>query len=122
MSSDNFRALNTEATQLAETGPTPPSGTREALIEQRRKAYEGSALKQSFEAAGHTICDRCYCCDVGAESAPCYQCGGLEDEDDEIGDICSACDGEGELYWTECIGRCDENGNHKAKTSPSQEP
>ena len=83
--------------------------------EERKKAYEGSALQALMDASGHEICKRCYCCDVESENETCWACGGFDDyEDDPWGnDPCSVCGGEGEIFWRECIGRCDEQGNHK---------
>ena len=88
-------------------------------IEENRNRYEGSTLQVLMEHAGHTICERCYCCDSASEEAPCWQCGGFEpDYDDEWDDgWCSVCNGEGRIYWNDCIGRCDENGHHKAKVN-----
>ena len=84
--------------------------------EERKKAYEGSALEQLMKASGHEICERCYCCDLVGESSTCWQCGGFdEDEDGWPGSPCSVCCGEGKIYYKECIGRCDENGNHLAE-------
>jgi hypothetical protein len=82
-------------------------------IAENKARYEESSLKGLFEASGHVICDRCYCCDSISESSPCYLCGGFEDEDDEWNDVCSACGGEGELYYMTCAGSCDQNGEHK---------
>lgn len=84
-------------------------------IEESKAEYDASSLKQLMEANGHTICTRCYCCDSSWESTPCYQCGGFEDEEDEIWSVCSACEGEGEMFWEECLGRCDDNGHHNVK-------
>lgn len=91
-----------------------------STVAERKARYEESALKQLFDKSGHTICVRCYCCDVVSESAPCWQCGGFADEDDDWDDVCSVCDGDGEIYWDVCIGNCDENGEHKAKSAPPE--
>jgi hypothetical protein len=84
-----------------------------STIAERKAKYEQSAMKQLMEATGHEICTRCYCCDVVHESSPCPCCGGFEDDDEEWPDICGECGGEGEVYWKGCIGRCDENGEHR---------
>ena len=82
--------------------------------EERKSAYANSALRVLMESSGHEICERCYCCDVVSESAPCWSCGGLADFEDGDGwpDVCQDCGGEGYQYWKECIGRCDELGIH----------
>lgn len=84
----------------------------EESIAANKARYEGSTLQALMEAADHTICDRCYCCDSTMESYQCWQCGGFEDEDDEWGDLCSVCHGEGEVFHRECLGRCDDAGVH----------
>lgn len=83
-------------------------------IEEKKAAYEKSAIRQLLEAPGHHVCERCYCCDAMSESTPCWQCGGFEPDwqDDDWDDICSVCLGEGELFYMVCCGNCDENGNH----------
>jgi hypothetical protein len=83
-------------------------------IEENRKRYEGSNIQALMESCGHTICDRCYCCDATAGSAPCWQCGGFEPNYDDEWDIevCSVCSGEGEIYFMHCLGNCDIEGNH----------
>ena len=82
-------------------------------IEESKALYEQSAVRQLMEKSGHEVCTRCYCCDVVPESAPCWSCGGFQDVDDEWDDgYCEVCGGEGEIYFKECIGRCDENGHH----------
>jgi len=83
--------------------------------EERKAAYENSALRVLMESTGHEICPRCYCCDLVSETETCWQCGGFEDEGDWDWppDVCSVCNGEGELSYKVCIGGCDENGNHK---------
>lgn len=91
-------------------------------IEENRARYEGTTLQALMDSAGHTICTRCYCCDSTTESTSCWQCSGFEDEDDEWGDVCSVCHGEGELFYIECLGRCDENGDHKPKTATQLSP
>ena len=83
--------------------------------EERKAAYEQSALKQLMELSGHEICTNCYCCDLISERVICWACGGLPDEEDEDGG-CSECDGNEELTVKNCIGRCDDNGNHKKET------
>jgi hypothetical protein len=88
-------------------------------IADKREAYEQSALKQLFEQSGHTICQRCYCCDMVCEWAPCWQCGGFEPEpDDDFLDVCSVCDGAGKIYFQRCIGNCDDEGNHVNPLTP----
>lgn len=84
-------------------------------IAEKKAAYEASGMKVLMDASGHTICDRCYCCDAVAESSPCWQCGGFEPEEEDLewGDFCSVCAGEGDLCYTVCVGKCDEDGNHK---------
>ena len=86
-----------------------------STVAERKEQYEQSALKHLFEHSGHVICKRCYCCDEISESAPCWQCNGFDDEDDEWMDICSVCQGEGEIYFPVCVGGCDDNGEHKPK-------
>lgn len=81
---------------------------------ERKAEYEGSALEALMKASGHEICPKCYCCDLVPESAPCWQCGGF-DSDDEDDYPCSVCQGEGEIYWQACIGRCNENGEHEQR-------
>jgi len=84
-------------------------------IEENRARYEGTGLQRLMEASEHTICPRCYCCDEVTESAPCPYCGGFVDYDDEWDDSdCSECHGEGTIYFRMCIGRCDQDGNHKS--------
>lgn len=86
-------------------------------IEERKAAYEQSALKQLFDATDHEICPRCYCCSLMSESVPCPLCGGFcgaewdEGDDQDCGD-CFECGNEGEIHVKTCIGLCDENGNH----------
>lgn len=80
--------------------------------EGRKKEYEGSALQALMKASGHEICERCYCCDLVSESATCWQCNGMWEPDDGW---CDVCQGEGEIYFKACIGRCDEQGNHAHK-------
>jgi len=63
-------------------------------IAENKARYEGSAFQAIMERSGHTVCDRCYCCDAAYESHACWQC-------------------EGEIHVLECLGRCDENGDHK---------
>jgi hypothetical protein len=82
-------------------------------IAESKAEYEASSLKQLMDANDHKICQRCYCCDSMWQSAPCFQCGGFEDEDDDIWSVCSACGDEGETFWEECLGRCDDEGHHK---------
>lgn len=84
-------------------------------VAENKARYEGSSMQLLMEQAGHTVCTRCYCCDSTVESHPCWQCGGFEDEDDEWYSPCSVCHGEGEIYVTECLGRCDENGKHEPR-------
>lgn len=84
-----------------------------STTKERKSAYEQSSLKVLMDSQGHEICPDCYCCELVSESATCPDCCGLEDEEtDEGWDVCSTCDGEGEIFWSECIGKCDENGNH----------
>lgn len=85
-----------------------------AEIEKRKAQYEQSALKQLMDATGHEICERCYCCDSVSDSAVCWQCNGFDEDDDDgwLSAPCSVCGGEGRIYFKECLGRCDENGNH----------
>lgn len=84
-----------------------------STIEERKAQYEKSALKQLMEASGHEICDRCYCCDAVGDSAVCWQCNGIDEDDDEWpSEPCSECGGEGRIYFKRCISNCDENGNH----------
>jgi hypothetical protein len=87
--------------------------------EERKAAFEGSALQALMKASGHEVCERCWCCDLVWENGPCWQCGGFEEDDDPEWpyDVCSVCGGEGELSWQECIGRCDDKGNHGAETN-----
>ena len=90
-------------------------------IAENKARYEQSGLKVLMDAAHHTICERCYCCDVIFESATCWSCGGF-DEEEEIGwpsEPCPECGGEGRLYWSECIGRCDKDGNHSSSEANS---
>lgn len=92
--------------------------------EERKSAYENSALRALIEASGHEICERCYCCDLVPEWATCWQCGGFEEEEDPEwpSDVCSVCKGEGEIYFTQCVGNCDDHGEHiPAPPSPSKE-
>jgi len=90
-------------------------------IAENKARYEGSALQARMEQSDHTVCDRCYCCDAAYESHTCWQCGGycgvLAEDDDDDG-YCSVCQGEGEIHVLECLGRCDENGEHKKKAQP----
>lgn len=84
---------------------------------ERKAQFEGSALQQLMTASGHEICQQCWCCDLVPESAPCWQCGGFEPEwDDDFSDVCSVCDGEGEIFWQACVGRCNEQGEHAPPT------
>lgn len=87
--------------------------------DERKAAYEKSALKQLMDANGHEICTRCYCCDLVSESSSCWQCGGFEDDDDPEwpSSPCSVCGGEGEIFWMQCVGNCDENGEHKKEAT-----
>lgn len=84
-------------------------------VAENKARYEGSVMQQLMEGSGHMVCDRCYCCDATTQSATCWQCNGMTEEwQDEWDDgYCSVCQGEGEIYFTECLGRCDEEGNHK---------
>lgn len=87
-------------------------------IADNKARYEGSAMQALMKASGHTICERCYCCDATYETYPCWGCGGFpfdEDDDDEWATPCTVCGGEGEMSVLECIGRCDDEGNHKKK-------
>jgi len=68
------------------------------------------------------ICKRCGCCSLYWEG--CYNCGGegfrelYEDDplwyDEDDLETCDVCNGKGG-FWL-CIGHCDENGKHGAKT------
>ena len=80
---------------------------------QKKAEYEGSALQALMESSGHVVCDRCYCCDSTIEMVPCWQCGGFENEDDEWAVPCSVCHDEGRISYRECLGRCDDDGNHE---------
>lgn len=87
-------------------------------IADNKARYEGTAFQHLMEAAGHTICDRCYCCDATYQPYTCWRCGGCcgdwaEDDDDD--GYCSVCESEGEISVLECLGRCDENGCHEKK-------
>ena len=84
-------------------------------IESNKARYEGIALQALMEASDHTACARCYCCDSTVESYPCWQCGGFEADwaDDTDSGACSVCHGEGEIFVMQCLGRCDDDGNHK---------
>jgi hypothetical protein len=83
-------------------------------IAENKARYEGTGLQALMEASDHTVCDRCYCCDSTMESATCWQCGGFpgDDEDDYP---CSVCHDEGEIFYRECLGRCDDDGKHEKK-------
>lgn len=93
---------------------------------ERKAQYEGSALQQLMDASGHEICPKCYCCDLVDESETCWQCGGFWEEfDDARNDgpysVCDVCDDEGKIYWKACIGRCDENGEHRQREAGEPE-
>jgi hypothetical protein len=86
--------------------------------QERKIAYEKSAVRQLMESQGHEICPRCYCCDLISTLVPCWQCNGLEEEDELdyfLSGPCSVCKGELTIADTQCIGGCDENGNHEVK-------
>jgi hypothetical protein len=84
--------------------------------EMKKARYEGSPLQALMEASGHVICDRCFCCDAVYERVSCWQCGGFADTDFEDEPECSVCHDEGELSYLMCLGRCDDDGNHAAKS------
>ena len=87
--------------------------------EERKEAYENSALKVLMESQGHEICPKCYCCDLVSDLVTCWSCGGFPfDEDDEFDTGCEECEGEGRIPIKTCIGRCDENGNHAQAGKP----
>lgn len=71
-------------------------------------------------------CSRCGCCGTYTEMEMCWSCGGRGEWDEweydainyspgEEIEICSACDGEGELPVRWCLGRCDEQGEHEQR-------
>ena len=86
-------------------------------IADNKARYEASALKVLIESTNHHICELCYCCDCSSESTTCWSCNGMTewDGDDWDDGWCDVCEGEGEVYYWSCLGRCDENGEHKQK-------
>jgi len=86
-------------------------------IEENRKRYEGSSLEALMKASDHQICERCYCCDRVSASETCWACNGVDEDDDDysgyFGAPCRECDGEGRIFRYDCLGNCDENGNHE---------
>jgi hypothetical protein len=73
-------------------------------------------LKKFVEACGKELCERCHCCTVMWETAPCPMCGGfcgdewVEDEWDD--GWCDGCSGEGTIEYAYCS--CDKDGKHVA--------
>jgi hypothetical protein len=79
---------------------------------------------QSFIDDDHKLCPRCSkerpCCQIVFDECP--ECGGdgyVEDydpgSDEPYDEPCQLCNGKG--GWWECLGRCDENGQHAPQTA-----
>jgi hypothetical protein len=59
-----------------------------------------------------------YRCDSVYEEVTCWQCGGMCGEmyeDDWDDGYCEECGGEGVIHVRQCLGRCNENGEHAKK-------